>query len=624
MKRIKAKNTERTKAQVKSNDCLNQIATTQDHIEDLKSLSINQQFQELSLKLTIFANQNSNNPLAWKALGKSQLMEGKFEESAFSLQKALAILPNDVDGLCDLGMAYTHLESALQAEACFKQAISLEPSNELLHCNLGNLLYKSGKREQALEVYLKALSINSQNAIVHNNIGRIYFDSEKINAAREHFNQALLIDNKYYQAWINQGRTLAELTRTEESEQCYRQALALAPQSTVALHCLSFMLIQQGSTEKYDEAITLLKLLLEIEPKHTDALIGLGNVLMKKGCTSEALQFFQKAKKLKTFTTWSATLPKLPFSAVLLDSPFAASIPVHYLLGKANYDRNIYCLLPSDTSNHVEEINHSSAILINLLGDVDHGLEMLQVALEICKKVNRPVINHPQMVMQTDRVRIAEILTDIKHCRTAKTIRIKENDIGVQLLPHNANDLSSPQLIRMAGTHGGESLCLCNNLSEIKNYIQNNRAPSYYLSEFINYQSPDGYYRKYRWICIDQKIYPYHLAIHKDWLVHYFRTDMANHEWMLNEERDFIATPLKIFKPHHIKALEEVAKRIKLDYFGIDCGINEQDAIIIFEANATMLVHDEKSEPFIFKNEGIHKIKHAFDTMITFRALEKR
>ncbi|MFT5768122.1 MAG: hypothetical protein ACI9H8_000075, partial [Lysobacterales bacterium] len=37
-------------------------------------------------------------------------------------------------------------------------------------------------------------------------------------------------------------------------------------------------------------------------------------------------------------------------------------------------------------------------------------------------------------------------------------------------------------------------------------------------------------------------------------------------------------------------ALKEVAARIGLDFFGMDCHINEDGEILVFEANATMMI----------------------------------
>jgi hypothetical protein len=42
----------------------------------------------------------------------------------------------------------------------------------------------------------------------------------------------------------------------------------------------------------------------------------------------------------------------------------------------------------------------------------------------------------------------------------------------------------------------------------------------------------------------------------------------------------------------------------------------------VFEANAAMLVHDEKTETFAYKNQYIARIKQAFDALLSRRRLD--
>ena len=126
----------------------------------------------------------------------------------------------------------------------------------------------------------------------------------------------------------------------------------------------------------------------------------------------------------------------------------------------------------------------------------------------------------------------------------------------------------------------------------------------------------DGFFRKYRFICIDGAIFPYHLAIHDDWKVHHFRTDMANQEWMRREEACFLKDMHLVFDEAQQAALRAVAAATLLDYCGIDCALNQNGEIVMFEANAAMLVHDEKDPAFLYKNPYIDRIKDAFQAKL--------
>jgi glutathione synthase/RimK-type ligase-like ATP-grasp enzyme len=62
-----------------------------------------------------------------------------------------------------------------------------------------------------------------------------------------------------------------------------------------------------------------------------------------------------------------------------------------------------------------------------------------------------------------------------------------------------------------------------------------------------------------------------------------------------------------------------VRERIGLDYFGIDCGLDADGQLVVFEVNASMLVHDDNAE-FRYKEPFVRAIRKAFDAMLRSRA----
>jgi hypothetical protein len=143
---------------------------------------------------------------------------------------------------------------------------------------------------------------------------------------------------------------------------------------------------------------------------------------------------------------------------------------------------------------------------------------------------------------------------------------------------------------------------------------------SFYLTEYIDYRSADGFFRKYRFIFVADEILPYHLAIDDQWKVHHGTTDMAEHPWMQREEEAFINEPAGVFEPRHFAALHAIRQAIGLDYFGIDCALDAEGNVVVFEVNATMLVHWENGS-FPYKTPAIERIKKAFDAMLRSKAL---
>ena len=114
---------------------------------------------------------------------------------------------------------------------------------------------------------------------------------------------------------------------------------------------------------------------------------------------------------------------------------------------------------------------------------------------------------------------------------------------------------------------------------------------------------------------VGDEILPYHLAIGNQWKVHHLSTDMANQAWMQQEEAAFLNEPTRVFGERHYQALREIQQRIGLEYCGIDCALDTNGDLLVFEVNASMLVHDDNAE-FSYKDPAVRRIKAAFDAML--------
>ena len=61
-----------------------------------------------------------------------------------------------------------------------------------------------------------------------------------------------------------------------------------------------------------------------------------------------------------------------------------------------------------------------------------------------------------------------------------------------------------------------------------------------WLIEPLEARDGDGLFRKLRVMIIDRKLYPLHLAISRDWKVHYFTADMAQSPGNRAKEASFL------------------------------------------------------------------------------------
>lgn len=570
------------------------------------------QWESLANKALTATMRYPAQPFVWKALGKAQFYLGRLSQALTALLRVAKLTPGDADAHHDLGLVYHGLGRLADAEASFRLSLQLSPQQALAHTNLGVLLTAMGRLEEAVASHQQSLRINPNGVGAHNNLGSALRDLGRLREAEASFRRALELDPAHVEAWVNLGTTLNDLSQFDEGQGCYRRALALNPDSDTALFLLGSQLSRLGG--KDEEALACLERSLALNPSSVDTYVALGNALLRMGQMEKSWAMFRHAQELRPLITWPARKEKADFSVLLLDTPGAGSTPVDYLQGSATYERNFYCVMPG-TQPPLELLAAKADVVVNLIADADNGKDILPFALDLADRLGRPTVNHPRLIMHTDRESIARRLANTPRCRIPRTIRLPGHALAAAAGSGIAG-FTLPLLARFAGTHGGDDLDKFEDWNDVAKFALVRPDADYYLTEYADYRSADGFFRKYRMIYIDGELFPYHLAIHSDWKVHHFRTDMANQAWMREEEEAFLKHCHLVFDEQHQTALRAVGAATELNYCGIDCALNAQNEIVVFETNAAMLVHDEKDETFAYKNPYIAKIKDAFDAML--------
>jgi tetratricopeptide (TPR) repeat protein len=559
--------------------------------------------------------------LGWQASGKAFFQMGKMPEAIDKLSRVVRLAPDEADGYNDLGNALHAVGRTDEAVASYRRAVELSPNSPEAHSNLGRILCGLGRFEEAASCGQRAIELDPASYIAHNNLGNTLRELGRLDEAEACYRRSLALKPDYIEAVINLGSVLGDLGRWAEAKAAYRLAVQINPHSGVALNSLGRLLSRL--TEDDEEAERCLQQAIAVGAYDNNTYVELGNILMRRQQTEAALANFRRAQELQPLITWRANQEKADFSALFLDTPLAGSTPVTYLAGRASYDRHFHCVIP-DTPVDLDLLRSKADVVFNMICNADDGRDILPQALELVERLGRPVINHPKLIMNTDREAIARRFAGIPGCVVPRTIRVAGPVLTEAAMNRQFAGFSLPLLVRVAGTHGGDDFDKVEDWDDVVDFVAENPEAAYYVIEYVNYRSDDGFFRKYRVIFIDDKIFPYHLAIHDDWKVHHFRTDMANHDWMRKEEERYLQDMGSVFNAAHQDALRAMAKATELDYGGIDCGLDRDGRIVVFEANASMLVHDEKTADFAYKNPYIARIKQAFDAMMSGRRMGGR
>ena len=125
-----------------------------------------------------------------------------------------------------------------------------------------------------------------------------------------------------------------------------------------------------------------------------------------------------------------------------------------------------------------------------------------------------------------------------------------------------------------------------------------NPREQHYLTEFVNFRSRDGLYRKVRFFVIGGEVIPRSMVIGKKWNLHRRdRSDnLAGVDPAAEEKRLY-----DHFGEGRLRRIEDIllkfASKLKLDYFGVDCSLRSYEQILLFEANPTMNFEGRSADP---------------------------
>lgn len=351
---------------------------------------------------------------------------------------------------------------------------------------------------------------------------------------------------------------------------------------------------------------------LRVHPDLAIAHQNLAAVLELDGSVEEARVHRARAYQLQRI--FIEPVPKPRRSLLILCSGNThGNIPFDTLLSLNTATRIKYAIDCASIEEDAQLPHYD--LVFNAIGEPDLAQPLTQRIEQLTQRCGRPVLNPPDRIAKTQRHRTAELLAGIDDLVVPPCTRIETAPSSAAVLAGEltACGIEFPVLMRPLATHGGEGLTMHSGLDTLLPAIQSLGAPCY-VTQYHNYRHADGHYRKYRMVFIDREPYAYHLAISSHWLVHYVSADMPAWQWKLDEERRFLEDARSALGARAMDAIAAVGRRLDLDYGGIDFTLLPDGRMLVFEVNATMLVHGEASTGVLaHKNVFVQRIVEAFE-----------
>ncbi len=356
-------------------------------------------------------------------------------------------------------------------------------------------------------------------------------------------------------------------------------------------------------------------------PNDANALMDLATILLLIGQRDIALATqIEALQHQQIFHIPSVGEPKLRVLALMSPGDLMANTPIDFLLEDSNIALDIMYIgvgIPA-----VEKIPEHDVMFV-AIGESDETHFVLEELSNLTNVWPKPVINSPDHILDLARDKVAQLLHDIPGVEIPISVRVSRerlSNIGEETIEIEGilEGSSFPIIARPVGSHAGKGLKRINSSEEIEDYLNAVPSNEFYIAPFVDYRSPDGLFRKYRIILIEGKPFVCHMAVSSHWIIHYLNAGMIESADKRAEEEKFMLNFENNFVPRHREALAEIAKRMSLDYIGIDCSETQDGKLLVFEVDSDMIVHNmDPEDVFPYKHPQMEKLFSAFQNMLT-------
>jgi tetratricopeptide (TPR) repeat protein len=512
-------------------------------------------------------------PAAYMARVASLTSLGRLRDAAQACREALMAAPDAPLAQLTLALTLAQLEDWPAALAAAERASELAPEAAEAWLALGVALRSNGQAAEAAPALRRAVALDPAKAATH----------------------------------LTLGLALIDLEALDEAEACLKEALALAPDSKEAHANLSSVYALCGRPQ---DAIAHARRALELDAGMVTAHENLAAMLAKSGDAEGARAHRDAAFGRRNLIVITATKPQQ--SVLILNTTESGNIPDRHLIPPARYNRLIW-FIEYATDEQMSALPPFD-VVFNAIGDPDLAGPTIAKSLAFMQLCRKPVLNDPRRIALTGRDAIADLLAGLADVEVPRAVRLTG---GAETLRQAsaAVGIAPPFLVRPTGVHGGDGLRLL--AADDSAALDEVCAEPAYATRYHDYRSADGLFRKYRVIFVDRRPFPYHLGVSPDWMIHYERAGMRHHPDRLAEEVRFLEDPAGAVGERAWRAVEGIGGRLDLDYAGADFSVLPDGRVLLFEANATMLVHPEAADgPLAHKNPFVERILGAFQDLL--------
>jgi aromatic-L-amino-acid decarboxylase len=457
------------------------------------------------------------------------------------------------------------------------------------------LLSQLGRLMEAVDDYIKVLERDPSHLEALNNLGSVLVSMERRAAAKMAYREAVLRHPKDAMSRVNFGQFLLE-----EAERL-----------TVCEHGEDALALRREARGHFEEA---LKADADFEKAHE----GLSYVLRHLGAEQEAAWHRRQAFRNRPVMALPYCGRGQALAVLKLASTRGGNVKLQRFLDPRIFQT--FIVLPEFSDRTTALPAHR--LVVNAIGDAEVSGTALEAAARVLELTDAPVINSPAAVLATSRSYNASRLSHLPGVVTPVTALLPREQLCWELATSvlTRHGLEFPLLLRAPGFHTGLHFLRVEGPEEMADALGKLPGSELIVMQYLDACGLDGKTRKYRVMMIDGELYPVHCAISKHWKIHYFTAEMAENPENRAEDAAFLKNMPLALGPLAMRALEAIQATLGLDYGGIDFGLNARGEVLVFEANATMVVNPpEPDARWSYRLPAYQRIHRAVQRMFLAR-----
>lgn len=439
---------------------------------------------------------------------------------------------------------------------------------------------------------------------------------------------------------------LADLGRTREARDAYLAILARSPAHRLALSQLGILLHSTGfrtaartafaeaAARHPDDPMSHVNLAnalyengefararehyetaLRLDPDYAEAHRGLSYVLAEEGDPRRAAEHRRKGFEHRAVRTLPWRGEAAPVPVLLLISARGGNVHMLQFLDDRVFEATVVVPEFYDSTRPLPR----HRLVINAIGDADLDPDALAAAQSLIALSGAAVLNKPSSVIATGRADNALRLARLPGVIAPATVTLSRDLLTAPALARHG--LHFPLLLRTPGFHTGRHFVRVERAEGLDEAVAGLPGAELTAIQYLDARGADGKVRKYRVMTIDDRLYPLHVAISSHWKIHYFTAEMADSAEHRAEDAEFLENMPAILGPRAMAALECIQSTLGLDYAGIDFGLSPAGDVLLFEANAAMVVNPpEPDERWSYRRPAVDRIYGAVRHMLLRKA----